>query len=30
VIENGFVVLPTETPWLTDCLAELTAFPDSR
>jgi hypothetical protein len=30
VIENGFVLLPTETPWLADGLAELTAFPDSR
>ena len=30
VIENGFVLLPMEAPWLADYLAELTAFPDHR
>jgi predicted phage terminase large subunit-like protein len=29
VIENGFVFLPEETPWLADYLGELTAFPAS-
>ncbi len=27
VIENGFVLLPDEAPWLADYLAELTTFP---
>jgi hypothetical protein len=30
VIENGFVFLPEEAPWLADYLAELTAFPAGR
>ncbi len=30
VIENGFVFVPDEAPWLPDYLAELTAFPASR
>jgi hypothetical protein len=30
VIENGFVWLPEEAPWLADYLAELTAFPAGR
>jgi phage terminase large subunit-like protein len=30
VIENGFVPLPIEAPWLADYLAEFTAFPDNR
>ena len=30
MIENGFVLLPMEAPWLADYLAELTAFPDNR
>jgi predicted phage terminase large subunit-like protein len=29
-IENGFVFLPDEAPWLADYLAELTAFPAGR
>ena len=29
-IENGFVFLPEEAPWLADYLAELTAFPAGR
>jgi predicted phage terminase large subunit-like protein len=29
-IENGFVHLPDEAPWLADYLAELTAFPGGR
>ena len=29
-IENGFVLLPTEAPWLADYLAELTVFPAGR
>ncbi len=27
VIENGFVWLPAEAPWLADYVSELTAFP---
>ncbi len=30
VIENGFVFVPEEAPWLADYLAELTAFPAGR
>ncbi len=30
VIENGFVWLPAEAPWLADYVAELTAFPMGR
>ena len=30
VIENGFVWLPDEAPWLADAVAELTAFPMGR
>ncbi len=30
VIENGFVFLPEEAPWLADYLAELTTFPAGR
>ena len=30
VIENGFVLLPDEAPWLADYLAELTTFPAGR
>ena len=30
VIENGFVSMPEEAPWLADYLAELTAFPAGR
>ena len=30
VIENGFVFLPDEAPWLADYLAELTTFPAGR
>ena len=30
VIENGFVHLPAEAPWLADYVAELTAFPAGR
>ena len=30
MIENGFVFLPEEAPWLADYLAELTAFPAGR
>jgi hypothetical protein len=26
-IENGFVWLPDEVPWLADCLAESAAYP---
>jgi len=29
-IENGFVFLPDEAPWLADYLAELTTFPAAR
>ena len=29
-IENGFVWLPAEAPWLADYVAELTAFPAAR
>ena len=29
-IENGFVWLPQEAPWLADYLAEITAFPAGR
>ena len=29
-IENGFVFLPEEAPWLADYLAELLAFPAGR
>ena len=29
-IENGFVLLPDEAPWLADYLAEMTAFPAGR
>jgi hypothetical protein len=29
-IENGFVFLPDEVPWLADYLAEMTAFPGGR
>jgi hypothetical protein len=29
-IENGFVWLPEEAPWLADCLAEFAAFPRGR
>ena len=29
-IENGFVFLPDEAPWLADYLAELTTFPAGR
>ena len=29
-IENGFVWLPEEAPWLADSLAELLAFPAGR
>ena len=29
-IENGFVWLPEEAPWLADYLAELAAFPAGR
>jgi len=29
-IENGFVFLPDEAPWLADYLAELTAVPARR
>src|SRR5271155_5153841 len=29
-IENGFVFLPDEAPWLADYLAEMTAFPAGR
>jgi predicted phage terminase large subunit-like protein len=29
-LENGFVHLPDEAPWLADTLAELTAFPAGR
>ena len=29
-IENGFVFLPEEAPWLADYVSELTAFPASR
>ena len=28
--ENGFVLLPTQAPWLADYIAELTSFPGSR
>jgi hypothetical protein len=30
VIENGFVFVPEEAPWLADYLAELLAFPAGR
>ena len=30
VIENGFVFVPEEAPWLADYLAELTTFPAGR
>ena len=30
VIENGFVFVPDEAPWLADYLAELTTFPAGR
>ena len=30
VIENGFVLLPGDAPWLADYLAELTVFPAGR
>jgi predicted phage terminase large subunit-like protein len=30
VIENGFVFLPEEAPWLADYLSELTTFPAGR
>jgi len=30
VIENSFVHLPAEAPWLADYVAELTAFPAGR
>jgi predicted phage terminase large subunit-like protein len=30
MIENGFVHLPKEAPWLAECLHELTAFPKGR
>jgi len=30
VIENGFVHLPDEAPWLADYVAELTTFPAGR
>jgi hypothetical protein len=30
VIENGFVFVPEEAPWLADDLAELTTFPGLR
>ena len=30
VIENGFVFLPEEAPWLADYVSELTAFPAGR
>ncbi len=30
VIENGFVFLPHEAPWLADYLGELTTFPAGR
>ena len=30
VIENGFLWLPAEAPWLADYVAELTAFPAAR
>jgi predicted phage terminase large subunit-like protein len=30
VIENGFVFVPEEAPWLADYLAEHTAFPGGR
>jgi len=30
VIENGFVFVPEEAPWLADYLAELAAFPAGR
>jgi hypothetical protein len=29
-IENGFVHVPAEAPWLADTIAELTAFPMDR
>ena len=30
VMENGFVLLPSEANWLADYLAELTVFPMGR
>lgn len=30
VIENGFVFVPEEAPWLADYIAELTTFPAGR
>ncbi len=30
VMENGFVHLPDDAPWLADYLAELTVFPAGR
>jgi hypothetical protein len=30
MIENGFVHLPEEAPWLAPYLAELTAFPNAK
>src|SRR5271166_1437178 len=30
VIENGFVFVPEEAPWLADCLSGLTTFPAGR
>ena len=29
-IENGYLLLPKETPWLTDYVRELTSFPGSK
>jgi predicted phage terminase large subunit-like protein len=29
-IENGFVYLPSEAPWLADYLHELTTFPQAK
>ena len=30
MMENGFVLLPNEAPWLNDTLAELVVFPNGR
>ena len=30
MIENGFVHLPDQAPWLAPYLAELTAFPNAK